>query len=152
MSHYTGSVPDTTRTPDWRTRAACLGHWDAMHPDTNEAEIAYAKGICAPCPVRMECLRDAIQTGDNQWGIRAGLRPDERRTTAAELKRREAAQETNRNATPMVRKKREPAKCGTRGGYQKHLREKTEICAPCRQANTDADNRLRRTGTTKAAA
>lgn len=39
--------------------------------------------------------------------------------------------------------------CGTRPGYQKHQREGTEICAPCRQANTDADNRLRRTGTTK---
>ena len=44
------------------------------------------------------------------------------------------------------------AECGTRAGYQKHLREKTEICPPCRQANTDADNRLRRTGTTKVAA
>ncbi|MEU5593061.1 WhiB family transcriptional regulator [Streptomyces sp. NPDC020298] len=43
----------------------------------------------------------------------------------------------------------ERSRCGTRPGYQKHLREKTEICAPCRQANTDADNRLRRTGTTK---
>lgn len=41
------------------------------------------------------------------------------------------------------------AECGTRAGYQKHLREKTAICGPCRQANADADNRLRRTGTTK---
>ncbi|CAM5619228.1 Transcriptional regulator WhiB OS=Streptomyces aurantiogriseus OX=66870 GN=whiB PE=3 SV=1 [Streptomyces aurantiogriseus] len=46
---------------------------------------------------------------------------------------------------------REPAKCGTRSGYQKHVREKTVICGPCRQANTDADRRLRRTGTTKVA-
>lgn len=34
--------------------------------------------------------------------------------------------------------KRQPAKCGTRGGYKKHGREKTEICAPCRAANTAA--------------
>lgn len=40
------------------------------------------------------------------------------------------------------------AKCGTRPGYQKHLREHTEICDPCRQANTDADRRLRNAGTT----
>jgi hypothetical protein len=40
------------------------------------------------------------------------------------------------------------AKCGTRAGYQKHLRDHTEICDPCRQANTDADRRLRNTGTT----
>ena len=41
------------------------------------------------------------------------------------------------------------AKCGTRPGYQRHLREKTVICTPCRQANADADRRLRNTGTTK---
>lgn len=46
----------------------------------------------------------------------------------------------------------ERTRCGTRGGYREHLREGTEICGPCRQANTDADNRLRRTGTSKAAA
>ncbi|MGH3584846.1 MAG: WhiB family transcriptional regulator [Pseudonocardia sp.] len=45
-----------------------------------------------------------------------------------------------------------PPACGTRGGYQKHQREHTAICTPCRQANTDADRRLRNTGTTKAAA
>lgn len=41
------------------------------------------------------------------------------------------------------------AECGTRSGYQKHVRERTAICQPCREANTNADNRLRRTGTTK---
>lgn len=46
----------------------------------------------------------------------------------------------------------ERMQCGTRGGYRKHQREGTEICGPCRAANTDADNLLRRTGTTKAAA
>lgn len=42
--------------------------------------------------------------------------------------------------------------CGSTSGYRRHLKEGTEICAPCRQANTDADNLLRRTGTTKVAA
>lgn len=46
---------------------------------------------------------------------------------------------------------RQPAECGTRAGYQRHLRLGEKACDPCRQANTDADNRLRRTGTTKAA-
>ena len=46
----------------------------------------------------------------------------------------------------------ERARCGTRAGYQRHLKEGTEVCGPCRQANTDADNNLRRTGTTKKAA
>jgi hypothetical protein len=39
--------------------------------------------------------------------------------------------------------------CGTRNGYLRHRRAGEEPCGPCRKANTDADNRLRRTGTTK---
>jgi hypothetical protein len=39
--------------------------------------------------------------------------------------------------------------CGTRAGYQWHRKQGEDACEPCRQANTDADNRLRRTGTTK---
>lgn len=41
--------------------------------------------------------------------------------------------------------------CGTRKGYLRH-RARGEDCETCRKANTAADNRLRRTGTTKAAA
>lgn len=39
--------------------------------------------------------------------------------------------------------------CGTRNGYQRHLAAGEEPCTPCRKANTDADRRLRNTGTTK---
>jgi hypothetical protein len=39
--------------------------------------------------------------------------------------------------------------CGTRPGYQRHLREQTEICAPCRKANAAADRRLQATGSTR---
>ena len=41
--------------------------------------------------------------------------------------------------------------CGTRTGYTRHRKNGEEACGPCRQANTDADNRLRRTGTSKVA-
>lgn len=44
----------------------------------------------------------------------------------------------------------ERTRCGTRGGYRKHLAEGTEICVPCRRGNAAADSRLRTTGTTKA--
>lgn len=46
----------------------------------------------------------------------------------------------------------ERAVCGTRAGYQRHRKQGEAACGRCTQANTDADNRLRRTGTTKAAA
>lgn len=44
---------------------------------------------------------------------------------------------------------RERTRCGTRGGYTRHLREGTEACQPCRDANNEADRRLHATGTTK---
>jgi hypothetical protein len=43
----------------------------------------------------------------------------------------------------------ERMQCGTRPGYQRHLKNGETPCDPCRQANSDADNRLRRTGTSK---
>jgi len=46
----------------------------------------------------------------------------------------------------------ERSRCPSRSGYQRHLRLGETPCDGCRNANTDADNRLRRTGTTKAAA
>lgn len=42
--------------------------------------------------------------------------------------------------------------CGTRTGYRWHRQRGEEACEPCKRANADADNRLRRTGTSKAAA
>ncbi|MBP5913193.1 WhiB family transcriptional regulator [Streptomyces sp. LBUM 1486] len=46
----------------------------------------------------------------------------------------------------------ERTQCGTRPGYRRHRDRGEEACDDCKQANADADNRLRWTGTTKAAA
>lgn len=86
MTHYNGSIPDTaTRPADWLAQAACHDHADAMFPENNEADIAEAKRICRPCPVQADCVLDAIRTGDNEHGIRGGLRPSERRAVAHQL-------------------------------------------------------------------
>lgn len=45
----------------------------------------------------------------------------------------------------------ERMRCGTRAGYHRHQRHGTEICGPCRQANTDAYNLLVRTGSMRVA-
>ncbi|MBQ0974520.1 WhiB family transcriptional regulator [Streptomyces sp. RK31] len=50
-------------------------------------------------------------------------------------------------APPRVR--RRVAVCGTDSGYAKHLREKTPVCDACRRAHSEADARLRRTGTSR---
>ncbi|MGW4222947.1 WhiB family transcriptional regulator [Streptomyces bauhiniae] len=72
----------------WRDQAKCIGSRDAMFPDSDKKDIEAARQICARCPVSRECLRDAINTGDNQWGIRAGLTPEERRLVKKEINRR----------------------------------------------------------------
>lgn len=38
-----------------------------------------AKKICSRCPVRTECLQDALDRGDVDYGIIGGLTPRERR-------------------------------------------------------------------------
>lgn len=230
---YTGSIPDTRRRkPDWRTFAACRAegiHPDAMFPDSDKVRIAEARAICAACPVSRTCLRDAVNSGDNQWGIRGGLTPEERRAVKKEINRRlKAAEEQQTDQAEAAKAPRRgpyaslrdlfdantkrlihghlawtgPAKpffegrsynpkqlafildrgrqpvgrvlttcglrgctlpahvaddaermqCGTRSGYQRHLKNGETPCAVCRQANTDADNRLRRSGTSKALA
>lgn len=45
--------------------------------------------------------------------------------------------------------KRQPAKCGTRGGYSRHRRLGEPYCEPCRIANTEANRRLAQTGTSQ---
>jgi hypothetical protein len=82
MSNYTGFTPETKRKADWRAGAECRAAGvdpDEMFPDNNEHDIQHAKSICAPCPVWMACLQHALRTGDNDHGIRGGLKPGERR-------------------------------------------------------------------------
>lgn len=66
------------------------------------------------------------------------------REAHAAKSRAQKAKTRARNKGPVV--------CGTRPGYQKHTRNGEKACAPCRAANTDADRRLRTTGSTLAPA
>ena len=148
----------------WQKRAACRAEGvdpEVFFPEGNAVGVAEAREICAACPVARECLIDCMayeggKPAGSRHGMVAGMSPHQRHRLYERLR-----EQAKRHARPMQEKPPvqkppaktwKPAQCGTRSGYQKHLREKTEICAPCRQANTDADNRLRRTGTTKAAA
>lgn len=72
----------------WVKQAACIGHADEMFPDNNEHEIEHAKSICRPCPVQVDCVLDALKIGDYNYGIRGGLRPNERRNLARQMARR----------------------------------------------------------------
>lgn len=61
--------------PDWE-RAACRGtKTTAMFPSSDDGhavhhEIAAAKAICAPCPIKQPCLNYALNEGivHGVWG------------------------------------------------------------------------------------
>lgn len=79
---------------DWRHQAVCRNEDPELFfpiGDTGPAltQIEQAKNVCRRCPVTEECLRWALETGqdDGVWG---GLSEIERRT----LKRRAGAKST----------------------------------------------------------
>ncbi|MFF8264642.1 WhiB family transcriptional regulator [Streptomyces virginiae] len=73
----------------WQAEAACrgLGSRKFFHPagergEDRAARDQAAKEICARCPVRAECLRHALNTGE-AYGVWGGLTTEERRAYAA---------------------------------------------------------------------
>jgi WhiB family redox-sensing transcriptional regulator len=66
--------------PTWVQLAACrgmdTGWWFPERGDTFSGQVALT--ICRTCPVRAECLAEAMALGDVE-GIRGGLTAGERR-------------------------------------------------------------------------
>lgn len=113
----------------WRERAACLGadpylfFAEGRHAHVDDAE---AKAFCATCPVRNECLADALENRED-YGIFGGLTADERKPLLPPYERPRAG-------------------CGTPGGYQWHMKRHERSCEPCRtsyNAARAADSRAR---------
>lgn len=90
----------STQGHDWRHEAACrnedpalfFGHSKERPGDRNRRQ-RIAKGICAGCPVRAECLDYAV-TRPERYGTWGGMDPDERA-----LKRRSLLRKAAREAT-----------------------------------------------------
>ncbi len=61
---------------DWTLQAKCRGMEDALFPDASDQKRA--RLLCIGCPVRAECLAEAL---DNriEWGIWGGMTERERR-------------------------------------------------------------------------
>jgi WhiB family redox-sensing transcriptional regulator len=132
----------------WADRAACRGYDLDLFFSDAARNIHEAKQICRRCPVREECLDEGLRAEDgSRYGIYGGLTPDERAELIGEAQR--TAAEARGQEPPKPRTGRKPAKCGTRSAYQRHVKNGEPIDPACRAANTDADRRLRTTGTTK---
>jgi WhiB family transcriptional regulator, redox-sensing transcriptional regulator len=92
----------TSNVENWRAAGACLSaDPDLFFPisssGSGEQQIARAKGICAGCAVRRQCLEFAL-THDQGYGIWGGTTPEDRqrdrrrrRRAAAAARRRVAA-------------------------------------------------------------
>lgn len=61
---------------DWQLMAKCRGMNDALFPEGKDQKRA--KAICMGCPVRAQCLAEAL---DNriEWGVWGGMTERERR-------------------------------------------------------------------------
>lgn len=78
MTHYSGSVPDTSpRASDWLATAPCKDDPEGMFPGTVGAEIEHAKSFCRRCPAIQRCRDWAINTREI-YGVWGGLTEDER--------------------------------------------------------------------------
>jgi hypothetical protein len=149
----------------WMAQAACRS--EGINPEwffpaqENGPSLSTARGVCAGCRVRQSCYDDvmAAEAGKGEGsrhGVYAGLTGNQRahlyKRAASRARRERAAVEAP--AAPAEPKPSRPklAPCGTRSAYQRHIKKGEPVDDACRKANTDADNRLRRTGSTKRAA
>lgn len=66
---------------DWAVRANCGGRFDELFAEG--AAQRKARGICMGCPVRVECLAEALDNRIN-WGMWGGLTERERRKVLRE--------------------------------------------------------------------
>lgn len=75
----------------WQSQAECIGSDpELFYPERNRSlyrlQVMAAKAICADCPVRTECLDNAIEQSD-VFGIWGGLTAEERDTVARRMLR-----------------------------------------------------------------
>ena len=82
------STPPASRytpRPSWQDKAKCKGMDTNIFYGHNEdklmtsAEIAVAKQICWPCPVRTDCLRVSLDE-EEHYGVWGGFAPHERKS------------------------------------------------------------------------
>ncbi|MFR9796166.1 WhiB family transcriptional regulator [Streptomyces sp. MS06] len=69
----------------WREQAACAGHNTSRWYPAGGTATAAALAICAGCPVRAECLHEALrlEPRDGRFGVWGGLTATERRQLQA---------------------------------------------------------------------
>jgi WhiB family transcriptional regulator, redox-sensing transcriptional regulator len=90
-----------TANPYWRDNAACrnVPNPEVFFPRPSETADE-AKKICARCPVRVECLKDAFDQGD-VYGFRGGMAGEARRKALVGRGRRPSQDEEIRRLSGL---------------------------------------------------
>lgn len=121
-------APDPGDDESWRVEAACLGMDTAMFfPSTGESTHPDAVGACHRCPVRAECLEDALATHE-RYGIWGGASERERRRI---LRRRNGPQGIDGPPGPGIR-----VAPGTTPAWRPHRSTAEQAARAEREANT----------------
>jgi hypothetical protein len=115
----------------WHDDAACRDAAPALFFPEVGGTATKAKAICAGCPVREQCLDDAIERNE-EHGVWGGMTPEERRT----FRRDGGLFRRGRRPQPIVH--------GTRNGEIQHRRRGEVPCDPCREARAIYENQRRR--------
>lgn len=99
------ALPARLRVPraaDWLEQRACRDMPTAVFfPDRGGSEYGYLRMICSSCPVRLECLDEALYfesfSGEStRFGFQGGMSPDERAVEAARRDGRRVPVRVNR--------------------------------------------------------
>lgn len=122
-------------TPGWRDRAACMGMaplFDAFvegeSPAGREARHHRARTVCHSCPVRSNCLAEAVAGDGRVDGVWGGVVLDN----------------LNNRHRPKPEKRRADIAHGTAAGYRAHYRVGETPCRACRDADRIARDKYRR--------
>ncbi|HVL91549.1 MAG TPA: WhiB family transcriptional regulator [Actinomycetota bacterium] len=63
---------------DWQTQAACRGMDPAIFFSPDDDAAGVARAVCSICPVKAECLSEAMSRGE-VYGVWGGTRERDRR-------------------------------------------------------------------------
>ena len=147
----------TTIDYSWQAGAECSSLTPALfYPNHGKNVSQVAVDACANCPVRSKCLDHALTY--EEYGYWASTTPRQRVSMRKELGikviRIEYESEANMaeeiskhqdfiNDHKIKGRGRKAAQCGTRSGYNAHLRRKKsdpseEICDDCHRAHSHA--------------
>lgn len=75
--------------PAWHRHAACAGEPIEVFFPTRGGSTSLAYELCGRCPVRAECLAEALADPELDYGIRGGYSADARKAKRRAEARRE---------------------------------------------------------------